>query len=124
MRTTKYFLLAAVGALAGLGVYRAADGEVKDIETIMEKAHTPPKDSLFKAVVSGKADKEQKQELLALYSDLPKNKPPKGSEAEWKKRTEAIVAAAKAVVADKPDATKALAKAVNCKSCHDAHKGE
>jgi hypothetical protein len=124
MRTTKYFLLAAVAALAGLSVYRAADGDVKDIETIMEKAHTPKDSSLFKSVITGKADKEQKQELLALYTDLGKNKPPKGSAAEWKTRTDALVTAAKAVVADKPDATKALLKAANCKACHEAHKGE
>ncbi len=123
MRTTKYFLLTAVAALAGLGAYRAADADVKDIETIMEKAHKG-KPSLSKQVIDGKASKEQKEELLALYIDLGKNKPPKGSEAEWKKRTEAIVAAAKDVVADKPGATKVLAKAITCKACHEAHKGD
>jgi hypothetical protein len=121
MRTTKYFLLAAVAALGGLGVYRAADADVKDIETIMEKAHKG-NPSLLKQVVTGKADKDEKKELLALYTDLGKNKPPKGSEADWKKRTDALVAAAKAAVEDKPNATKTLAAAANCKSCHQAHK--
>jgi hypothetical protein len=126
MRTMKYYLLAgvAVGALAGLGVYRAADAEVKDIETIMDKAHKPQQSSLYKQVVAGKASKEQQKELLALYTDLGKNKPPKGSAAEWKKRTDALVAATKDVIDGKPDATKALAKAASCSKCHEAHKGE
>jgi hypothetical protein len=122
MRMMKYFLLFAVAALAGVCAYAAAD-DVKDIETIMDKAHKG-KPSLYKQVVTGKADKEQKEELLSLYTDLGKNKPPKGTEADWKKRTDAIVTAAKAVVADKPDSLKALAAAVNCKACHEAHKGE
>jgi hypothetical protein len=125
MRTMKYFVLAgvAVGALAGLGVFRAADTEVKDIETIMEKAHKgdPP---LFKQVITGKASKEEQKELLALYIDLGKNKPPKGSAASWKKRTDALVDATKAVIAEKPDAGKALAAAAQCQACHKEHKAD
>jgi hypothetical protein len=129
MRSLKYFALASlvVAAIAGLGAYRAADDKPLDIETIMEKAHKPPekgKPSLFKTVSGGTGSKEQKEELLKLYSDLGKNKPPKGSEKDWKKRTDDIVSAAKEVVADKADALAALKKAVNCKECHEAHKGE
>jgi hypothetical protein len=126
MRTLKCFLLAAlVAAVAGLGVFAGA-ADVKDIETIMDKAHKMSGDtpSLLKTVVTGKASKEEKEELLALYIDLSKNKPPKGDEADWKKRTDGMVAAAKDVVAGKPDATKALAKAVNCKGCHQLHKSD
>jgi hypothetical protein len=123
MRTTKYYLLAAVAALAGLGVYRAADGDVKDIETVMEKAHKGDP-SLLKQVVTGKADNDMKKELLGLYTDLAKNKPPKGDQADWKKRTEALVSAAKALVEDKPDAVKKLQAAANCKACHELHKAD
>jgi hypothetical protein len=90
----------------------------------MEKAHTPPKTSLFKSVIDGKASKADKEELLTLYLDLGKNKPPKGSESDWKKRTDAVVAAAKDVVADKPDAVKKLQAAVKCMNCHEAHKAD
>jgi hypothetical protein len=125
MRTFKFFVLTALaaGALGGLGVYRAADSDVKDIETIMDKAHKG-KPSLLKSVVEGKASKEDQKELLSLYTDLGKNKPPKGSEEDWKKRTGAMVVAAKDVVAGKEGATKTLAKAVNCKACHELHKGD
>jgi hypothetical protein len=125
----KYFVLASltVTVLAGLGAYQAAADKPLDIETIMEKAHKAPekgKPSLFKTVVEGKGNKDQKEELLKLYTDLSKNKPPKGDESEWKKRTDAIVAAAKDVVGDKPGSLVALKKAVSCMDCHEAHKSE
>jgi hypothetical protein len=127
MRTLKYFVLAALAVAAVSGftvVATAAKADALEIGEIMEKAHTPPAKSLFKTVVTGKANQEQKEELLKLYSDLPKNKPPKGSEEDWKKRTDAIVTAAKAVVENKPNCLNQLKTAVNCKACHDLHKGE
>jgi hypothetical protein len=130
MRTMKYFMMAVltVGLAAGLGVFQAAD-EAKpkdDIEEIMEKAHKPAKKSLLDKVRSGKANEAEKKQLLALYEDLAKHPAPKsdkGSAADWKKRTGAIVKATKDVVADKENANKALAKAVACKSCHEIYKG-
>ncbi len=127
MRTAKYFMMAvlSVGLLAGLGMFRAADDKPKyTIEEIMEKAHKPTKSSLFVQVKTGKASAEQKKELLSLYQDLAKNKPEKGELSDWKKRTDALVKAAKDVVADKEGADKQLAKAASCKSCHELHKGE
>jgi hypothetical protein len=128
MRSLKYFLASlAVAGLVGIGAFRAAADKPLDIETIMEKAHKAPekgKPSLFKTVVEGKANKDQKEELLKLYTDLSKNKPPKGDEGEWKKRCDAILGAAKDVVADKPGSLMALKKAVSCMDCHEAHKGE
>jgi hypothetical protein len=127
MRTVKYFVLATLtlGVLGGLAAYQAADTDKPkyDIETIMGKAHEG-KDSLLKKVVSGKANADQKKELLSLYEDLAKNKPEKGSQDDWKKRTTVMVGAAKEMVEDKPEAGKKLAKAVNCKGCHDLHRGQ
>jgi hypothetical protein len=127
MRTVKYFLMAvlATGLAAGLGVFGAADDAKPKytIEEVMEKAHQG-KPSLFKQVVSGKADADQKKQLLELYAELAKNKPEKGELADWKKRTSSMVKAAKDVVANKEGADKELAKAVNCKGCHQLHKGD
>ena len=116
-------VILAAGALAfvtlvGLNL-RAAD-DPKPIKEIMGKAH---KDGLLKKVSSGKASDDEKKELLALYEDLAKNKPPMGDEADWKTRTEAMVKAAKAVVdtGDKKSET-ALGKTVNCAACHKLHK--
>jgi hypothetical protein len=125
MRSLKYFVLTslAVAIAAGLGAYRAADDKPLEIEAIMEKAHQG-RPSLFKTVLGGKASKEQKEELLKLYLDLGKNKPPKGSEEDWKKRCAIIVTAAKDVVAEKPDSLVVLKKAVSCKECHENHKAD
>ena len=125
MRTVKYFVLASLtlGVLGGLATYQAADSDKPKytIEEIMGKAHEG-KNSLLKKVVSGKANADQKKELLSLYEDLAKNKPEKGSQDDWKKRTTVMVGAAKEVVANKPDAGKKLGKTVNCKGCHDLHR--
>ena len=128
MRTVKHFVLATLtlGAMGGLAAYQAADTEKPkyDIETIMDKAHKAPEGeaSLLKKVATGKANADQKKELLALYEDLAKNKPDKGGQDDWKKRTTAMVKAAKEVVDDKPGAAPKLGKAVNCKGCHELHK--
>jgi hypothetical protein len=99
---------------------RADDKPKNSIADVMKKAH---KEGLLKKVTGGKADDAEKKELLALYEDLAKNKPPKGDEEGWKKKTEAIVKAAKEVSGGDAKAVKALGKATNCKACHDAHRG-
>jgi hypothetical protein len=127
---TTYFLLAVatLTVMARFGVSWAADKpdkDVKDIEDIMNAAHNEKEDpNLLGRVLSGKATKEEKQKLLSLYMDLGKNKPPKGSAEDWKKRTDALVAATKDFIADKPDAAAALKKAAFCKACHLAHKDD
>jgi hypothetical protein len=127
MRTMKYGLMAVLtmGLLAGLTLFRAADDKPKyTIEEIMGKAHkgSKTKPSLFKQVVDGKANNDQKKQLLEYYQELAKNKPEKGDLGDWKKRTGAMIKATKDVVADKDGARKELAKAVNCKACHELHK--
>jgi len=128
MRTMKYFAMAVLtmGLVAGLSYYNAADeGKAKySIEEVMEKAHKG-KGSLVNQVKSGKASAEQKKQLLSYYEELAKNPAPKtekGTPADWKKRTGALVKAAKDVVAEKEGATTSLAKAANCMSCHNVYK--
>jgi hypothetical protein len=128
MRTAKYFGMAVLtlGLAAGLGMYQAAD-EAKpkyDIEEIMEKAHKGGKASLLTQVMSGKANEEQKKQLVEYYEELAKNKPDKGTAEDWKKRTTALVKAAKEVAGGNDSARPQLGKAANCKSCHAAHKGD
>jgi hypothetical protein len=127
MRTAKYFGMAVLtlGLAAGLGMYHAADEEKPKftIEEIMEKAHKG-KSSLLKQVATGKANEEQKKQLVEYYEELAKNKPEKGTAADWKKRTTALVKAAKEIAGGNDSARSQLGKAANCKSCHDAHKGD
>jgi hypothetical protein len=127
MRTVKLCVLTVlVAGMAGLGLFAAADKPKHDIDGVMDIAHKTKKGtpSLFKKVVTGKASEAEQKRLLSLYEDLALNKPPKGSEKDWKDRTGKMIAAARAVVEGKPGATKSLAKAVNCKACHELHKGE
>jgi hypothetical protein len=109
-------------AFAGMTVFGAADDKPKyDIETIMKKAHDKDK-GLLKKVVGEKATDAEKKELLELYVELGKNAPPKGGKDSWKKKTDALVTAAKEVVGDKKDGIAHLKKATNCMACHDVHK--
>jgi hypothetical protein len=110
-------------AFAGMTVLGAADDKPKyDIEAIMGKAHGENNDKLLKKVLSGKASDAEKKELLELYTELGKNKPPKGDAKDWKKKTDALVSAAKDVAGGKKEAEKGLEKAANCKTCHEAHR--
>jgi hypothetical protein len=92
------------------------------IKEVMKKAHTPPGKALKDRVASGKANDDEKKMLVELYEALGKNKPPKGDEEEWKKRTDALVKAAKAAAEGSKDAGKELAKASQCGACHKAHR--
>lgn len=127
MRTTKYFVMTmmTMGLVAGLGVFRAAEEAAPkyDIGEIMEKANKG-KPSLLKQVIEGKASDAQKKQLVEYYEELAKNKPEKGSEADWKKRTTALVSAAKAVANGNAAARQQLGRAANCKACHQVHKGD
>jgi hypothetical protein len=105
----------------------SASGEVAGVDSIkviMSKAH---KDPLLLKVCKGKANAAEKQQLVALYRALSRNKPPKrelkeGELKEWKERTEAMVKAALAVAAGEKDAEKELTKLTNCRSCHEVFK--
>jgi hypothetical protein len=111
-------------AFAGLTVFGAADDKPKyDIETIMDKAHGEKNDKLLKKVLDGKADASEKKELLELYTELGKNKPPKGSDKSWKDKTTALVSATQEVVDGKDKGIGDLKKASACRGCHTAHKG-
>ena len=67
---------------------------------------------------TGKASAEEKKELIALFTALSKNEPPKGDPESWKAKTKALLDAAKA------DDGAALKKAADCAACHGEHKGK
>jgi hypothetical protein len=118
-------LVAGMGMLAILGLVLStatgADEKALTIKEIMKKGHDgkPP---LCGKVATGKASKEEKQELLDLYVALSKTKPPMGDADGWKTKCDALVAAAKACVADEKEGPGDLKKAVACKACHEVHK--
>jgi hypothetical protein len=121
MRTAKYFVLALLClGLVGLSLYSAADDPKFKIKDVMKEAM---KGGLCKKVADGAANKEEKEKLVALFTALGMNKPPKNDDADWKDRTKALLDAAKACAKDDKDGPAALKKAANCKACHDNHKG-
>jgi hypothetical protein len=94
------------------------------IADIMGKAHKGGEKSLRNRTLAGKVSKKEVNELVELYVELGKNVPPKGSKESWKKKTDAVIAAAKKVAANPEDkaALTALGKATQCNACHDVHK--
>jgi cytochrome c len=84
------------------------------ISQVMKKAMAG---GLCKKVASGKASDEERKELVALFTALAQNDPPKGDKAAFKEKANALLKAAK----DNDGA--ALGKAANCAACHKEHKG-
>jgi hypothetical protein len=117
-----------LAVLIGAGVIgvslMAAPAEKKEIaiKTVMQEAMKPDGMALCKKVASGQATEEQKARLVELFTALSMLKPKKGEEADWKTRTEALLAAAKDCKAGKEGAMAALAAAADCKGCHTLHK--
>ena len=109
---------AVVALVAGwsLSLLSAAD-DTKAKYTIKEVMGFLKKDKLAEKFEKDTATKEEKQKLLEGYESMLKSKPPKGDEAEWKKKCEALVKAVKDGDKD------GLKKAMDCKACHDDHKG-
>ncbi len=118
MRSVKFVVL-GVFALALLSTVSLL-AEEKDKEkpkfTIKEVMQKAMKGGLCVKVAKGKASDEEKTELVALFTALGQNKPPKGDAKAWATRTKALVDAAKSADG------KALGKAADCKSCHEAFR--
>ncbi|MBL8798339.1 MAG: hypothetical protein JNM56_30875 [Planctomycetia bacterium] len=118
----------SVGALlalfvASIGLFAVAQDDKPKFTTkeVMKKAHDGnPK--LCAKVATGKASKEEKEQLVELYVALSKNKPAKGDAKSWEEKCNALVAAAKECLTDDKAGGAKLQKAVNCKACHEVHK--
>jgi hypothetical protein len=124
MGTVKHFLSATLvlGLFGGFLVARD-DKPKYTIEEVMEQAHKG-KDALMQKASAGKASKDEKEKLVELYVALGQNKPPKGDAKSWKTKTDALLSAAKAVVADEKGAGQKLKMVANCMACHTVHKGD
>ncbi|MBI1246532.1 hypothetical protein GC197_01660 [bacterium] len=117
-------LLVAMGLLAVMvlgGVAMADKGKDSkyDTEEIMKKGF---KGGLVAKVIKGEASEEDQKLVIAMLESLAHNKPHKGSEEDWKKRTTALLEAAKGTVEGKEGAASKLKEAANCKACHKDHK--
>ena len=115
-------VIAAVSLLLVLGQNDAGEKAKHTIPEVMKKAHAG-KGALMKKVAAGDASADEKKELVELYTSLGKNEPPKGEASDWKKKTDALLTAAKKAVDGDEAAAKSLTKLANCMACHKAHKG-
>src|SRR5262249_27047989 len=113
----------ALALLATLGLGAGEEKPKYTIEEVMKKAHSG-KSNLSKKLLSGKLSDQEKTTLIDCYEALGKNKPPKGDVKDWETRTSNLLAAAKAAVDGGQAERVKYQKAVNCKACHDLHKGE
>jgi hypothetical protein len=102
-------------------VVLAQDPAPLSIKDVMKQAHTP-RENLLRKVAQGKANAEEKGQLLALYKALAKNTPPKGDAQAWADRTSLLVSAAQAAVDGEADAGMKLTKVSSCIACHTEHK--
>jgi hypothetical protein len=130
--TASVMCLVVIGGVMTRG---ASDDAPASIGKIMDTLHKGKKSAsavLKSALASpspdwGKIQKESKI-YLKYATDLPKNDPPKGDSAAFKKLAKAFATNAKAVndAAEKEDqaaASAALKKNGSmCKTCHEAHK--
>lgn len=113
-------LALVVGSTFALSLLQAQDDKPKHtIKDVMKKAQA--KTGLLNKVTGGTASKEEKAELVELYTALGKNKPPKGEASSWKEKTDAILAAAKEAQEGK-GTDKLKSAAGDCKGCHSVHK--
>jgi hypothetical protein len=116
-RAARVVLLGSIGCLSL--AWASADDPKYSIKDVMKEGH---KNGLYKKVAQGKATKEEKEKLVALYTALAKDMPPKGDAAAWKKQTEDMLAAAQGSIKGDKDAEAKLLKLVNCAACHKEFK--
>lgn len=113
-------LLASVAALSAvLATARADETKIGQIMKDGFKGDT----SLVKKVTKGTASADEIKKLVEYCESLEKETPKKGDAASWKEKTGALTKAVKDVQSGAEGAAKALENAVNCKACHDVHKG-
>ena len=115
-------LVALLVTIGTMGFLSRAGAGTKDEEVIKKVMKEAMKGGLYKKVMDGKANDDEKQTLLKLYQSLAKEAPPEGDEASWKTKTTALVTAAQAAVDGKGDSSALIKSAANCKACHSVHK--
>ena len=99
----------------------AAEEKKMSLEDIMDKFHKG-KEAPVNAVKAGTATEAQLKEFLEAYKTMAATKPPQGDEAEWKKKTGALVDATQGLLDKKEGALEAYKTAVDCKACHMVFK--
>ena len=106
----------AMVSYSGAADEKDAKKESKPKHSIKDVMKKCMKGGLCKKVAGGKANAEEKQLLVEMFTSLAANKPPTGNAKSWQAKTTALLKAAKA------GDNAALKKAANCAACHKVHK--
>ena len=111
-------LIGASCILASAMVASAADGVIADAMKKFHKGETAP----CKKVAAGTASPAELADILKAYQAMCGAKPPKGTQASWTEKNQALIAAVKELQAKDAKGVGDFKKAVNCKACHEVHK--
>jgi hypothetical protein len=131
LRAGVFALMGVIGVMATYGAATSANTADAEISEVMKKSFGKGglKSQIVTAVKGEQWEDATKlaKEWNSLGEALGKNKPPKGDGKSWEKLCGGFSEATKGVLAgaEKKDA-KAVNKAmgtINCKRCHDTHKG-
>lgn len=120
----KLFCLAAVAAVAlFVAEVDARAKAAKSIKAVMGEGFKGDKALCAKAS-SGKATKDEVNQLVALVEDMSQGTPKKGDQKVWKEKCDVLLSAAKKLADNPADpaAVKAFGAAANCKACHSQYK--
>lgn len=113
-------IVALLAAVAFSPALFAGEGVIADAMKKFHKGETAP----CKKVASGEASASELSAILKSYQDMAKETPAKGTSSSWKEKCDALIAAVTALKSGNKAATSDYKKAVNCKACHDVHKGK
>jgi hypothetical protein len=119
--------LALIAVLSPVSPRALAAEKTKDeetIEAVMKLCNKAPRGTpkLAEKVVDGTASPEETQKLIASYKTLKGTKPPKGNEADWTKRVDALLVAVDGLEKKEPGAAAKFKEANACKACHTDHR--
>jgi hypothetical protein len=122
--STKSLLISLVTGSMMIALLNAADEKKDPIKEFMKACHKAPQgvDPICKKASDGKASADELKKLVDGYTVMAAAKPPKGDDVDWKDKTSKLLAASKALQKNEPGAAAKYKEAVNCKSCHTAHK--
>jgi hypothetical protein len=120
MRKTLAFALTLTLISSGLA-FAEEDAVIKDA---MKFAHKAPKGEkkLSDKILDGSASEEDVKKALDLYKKMADAKPPRGEQADFKKKVAKVVEATEELVKKDPQGVAHYKAAIDCKACHSEHK--
>jgi hypothetical protein len=97
------------------------DSVIKDA---MKFAHKAPKGEkkLSDKILDGTASDEDVKKALDLYKKMSDAKPPRGEQADFKKKVAKVIEATEQLVKKDPQGVAHYKAAIDCKACHSEHK--